>query len=128
MRLEILFTFVAAMKWLVIIWTVYLAAISMLPCSDYNNRCGDSPLPAQTTTTPATATTEHDHNRDSDDSCTPFCHCSCCSISIAVTDIKIIPQLETVPSFFLSKKLFWNNDSFISAYSGNIWQPPKINV
>lgn len=122
-RLEILFTFVPLMKWLVIIWTIYLAAISMLPCSDYNNRCEELPRTSQ-----SSGNQEHDHNRDSDDSCTPFCHCSCCSISIAVTDLKIIPQLETITTFFLSKKLFWKNDSFISAYSGNIWQPPKMNA
>jgi len=111
------------MKWLVIIWTIYLAAISLLPCSDYNNRCEERPRTTQTATSQ-----DHDHNRDSDDACTPFCHCSCCSISIAVTDIKIVPQIEAIPTFFLSKKLFWNNDSFISAYSGNIWQPPKRNA
>jgi len=121
-KLKIFFTFVPSMKWLVIIWTFYLVAISMLPCSDYSNRCEDRPLTTQT------SNQEHDHNRDSDDSCTPFCHCSCCSISIAFTDVSIVPHLEkTSPSFF-AKKLFWNNDFFVSAYSGNIWQPPRINA
>lgn len=112
------------MRWATIIWMFYLMALTLMPCSDYTNRCEDHITSGQTTTTTQT----HDHNQDSDDSCTPFCHCACCSISIAITDINIVPQIEKRPAYIADKKAVLLDTSAISAYSGNIWQPPRMNA
>ena len=112
------------MKIVVHVFTVYLFALSLVPCSDggggivemLNHLSG----------------IEHQHFSDheehsngcSDDACSPFCICSCCSSMIDIPEklplqIKIpLPSPETTPLFI--------STIISSTFHVSIWQPPKF--
>ncbi|MCU0440632.1 MAG: hypothetical protein MUC49_22280 [Raineya sp.] len=97
-----------------LIWTIYLSALSLMPCSDIYNNCEPS----------VKLIDNHQHQDDTDDLCSPFCSCSCCSVVV---------MLHEYPANF-SERLFSENGNLLnssipfleSSFSGNIWQPPKI--
>ncbi|MGJ1408832.1 DUF6660 family protein [Sphingobacterium thalpophilum] len=107
------------MKWKATIFLVYIMALFLVPCSDANNSCESS--------VGVTKVTSHDHDQDKDDSCTPFCQCACCSVSVAFFNFEL-PEFGILTHIFTSKKVVIRDSSFISHYSGTIWQPPKFNV
>ncbi len=102
------------------IFTIYILALSLLPCNDvyveYQNDIAKTEL-----TQPHNQRTEHN------DACSPFCTCSCCSTYVI---LKFEPSLINIfkPDAGTTLKYPIRNFSFVSAYSGNIWQPPKVNA
>lgn len=108
------------MKFFTLIFSIYLLAISMLPCGDANNECN--------TTAPQTETTQnHSHKTDHNDVCSPFCICSCCS-TVANFSIPESRVIEEKTVFAEIQKFPIRDFNFVSNYYGNIWQPPKINA
>jgi len=106
------------MKWLLVIWSVYLLGLSLFPCSDRTNGCEDDiaiTLPAE----------NHNHSEDTDDGCSPFCHCSCCSISLTVYNFGAF-TLTSPLAEFKEEGVYRPYSNFYSSYQGTIWQPPKI--
>lgn len=107
------------MKFFTVIFSIYILALSVLPCSDAYNDCNSN-----------TALTEnsqnHDHNTDLNDICSPFCTCTCCSISANPKFTPFSIKIAKVVAVSLLK--FPNREfSFASNFYGNIWQPPKIS-
>lgn len=106
------------MKFLVLIFTSFIFALSAKPCSDINNNCQDD-IPIQTTE-------KHNHDEDTDDNCSPFCSCTCCGVQISIVEFKLIP-VELKPFYELSNKILKiKKIEFPSSYFGEIWQPPQI--
>lgn len=108
------------MKVFTIIFSIYILALSIMPCSDAFNDCNRI-------TTVRESTLAHNHQSDHNDFCSPFCTCSCCSISV-------YPNANFV-SFSIAKPAVGSkvaypirDFSFVSNFYGNIWQPPKINA
>lgn len=98
---------------------VYLVALSLLPCSDADDHCRDTPAGVEQADGP------HDHAGDTGDGCSPLCSCGCCSISIIWFEYSspgICPLLQQ----YTSKKVAMPADFIVSNYYGNIWQPPKV--
>src|SRR5690606_36922533 len=106
------------MRFLLCIFSLYLLALTAMPCSDMSNNC-------ETATTSITKPVTHNHQSDGDDACGPFCFCSCCSVS---TNPKITALEFQIAKPITSTITYPVRDfSLISNYYGNIWQPPKIN-
>ena len=113
------------MKIAIHIFTIYMLALSLIPCGDggggivelANHFFG----------------LEHQHVSDhqqhsqgcGDDTCSPFCVCSCCSsaidipIKLPLEEKYFPPKAVNTPSFFSSIIPFSFHDT--------IWQPPKLS-
>ncbi|MEZ5055222.1 MAG: DUF6660 family protein [Chitinophagales bacterium] len=103
------------MKYLVFIFSIYVLALSVVPCSDIKNECFNQKATEK----------QHHHNQDADDNCTPFCTCTCCINGVTIAN----PQHLVTDNFYTSttiEKIPTFNTQFISSFEGNIWQPPKI--
>lgn len=108
------------MKFFTLIFSFYLLALSIVPCSDAFNS-GQKDLKT------ITFSASDDHSTDADDFCTSFCICNCCTspvISKFQASYLAIPALKILPEQkFALRKL-----SFIPVYTGNVWHPPQINA
>jgi hypothetical protein len=67
-------------------------------------------------------TTDHSDQDTDTDICSPFCQCSCCHGFVLLHFTKL--NLRQPVS---SDKQIAYSENFSSAFSGNIWQPPKIS-
>lgn len=100
------------MKFLAVILSVIVLALAVMPCCTFDN-CDDD------------SQTEHANTKKTNDCetpCSPFVSCTCCP-GICVT-----PTIEfvTASSIVVEKSYTIYNQSFVSLYCPNIWQPPKI--
>lgn len=107
------------MKFFVYIFSLYILALSVVPCSDtYYGHNGDR----------AVAAYSQSHGKvDKNDTCTPFCTCSCCCTSVNPEIEPIQICFEKIPPVSVVKFSLRNINVF-SNYHGNIWQPPKMNA
>jgi len=105
------------MKFINLILSFYIIALSCLPCSDAENNIGNK-------VTSISIEEKSASNEHHDDACSPFCICNCCHTSgfhktaeyITLAAIKINTentQIEYIPVLF-------------SNFYTSIWQPPKI--
>lgn len=106
------------MKTGIFIFSIYLLALSLVPCSDAINEC-------QNIDVEYSHDHEHDHDSDHDDHCTPFCSCSCCGTSM-INNSVLIPFLKLRDKVILSNEVINFESSFFSSFFGAIWQPPKL--
>lgn len=104
------------MKLLNILFSIYLIALSAIPCTDVSAAEHQEEMHMEITHS------EEDHS-DCEDTCAPFCTCSCCGITMAF----FYPEtISLAPGFSYEQK----NTAFIlpafSSFNHSIWQPPKI--
>jgi hypothetical protein len=105
------------MKIFVFIVSVYIMALSVMPCLDSFTCEGEK--------SSATISGIHDHSEDEGDLCSPFCICSCCGCSFVGVNIpvffsqslKTVEQRINVPYY----------SQFNSSYYHSFWQPPKLS-
>jgi len=103
-------------KFIHLILSIYIIALSCLPCSD----AGDYIKNKKASVT----TQEKSASGHQDDSCSPFCICNCCHSSgfyktadyITAAAIKINRE---------NTKMEYS-PVFLSNFYTSIWQPPKI--
>jgi hypothetical protein len=110
------------MKFFTLVFSFYLLVVSLLPCSDARNECTDASQQFQVEQASA-----HNHQSDHNDVCSPFCTCTYCNViaGFALQPLKAIdlkPVVKGTPQYPV------HHTFFISAYFGNIWQPPRINA
>ena len=106
------------MKFFTLIFSIYILALSVMPCSDVHNVCNTKKSKTELTQT-------HNHQQDQDDNCSPFCTCACCSTSVVSLDF--VPfQIKKTTEFSITQKHTIRNFSFVTNFFGNIWQPPKL--
>lgn len=115
------------MKILVLIWSIYILALSVMPCTDARNECYN------TTISQIGLTENHSHTQDANDNCSPFCVCTCCNtitINLDCLPIQIHHFIHTavkkITTYFISEKIRIRRFCFLSNYFDNIWRPPKI--
>lgn len=108
------------MKWLIMIFTLYISVLAISPCGDAENHCDE-----KSTTT---SSEEHNHDHDADDSCTPFCCCSCCGTQMTITNYQLSKIQTELVNEHISEKVSIEYVSSHSTYFGEIWQPPQINA
>jgi hypothetical protein len=108
------------MKMFWFIFSIYLALLSVFPCSD-KFEFDSKPTETQTF---FSSTTEHQHETEQ---CSPFCSCACCGISTT--------NLQKVKFTFRDRKIIVDKIQLFSLYkfryfeeiSSSIWQPPKLS-
>ncbi|MCB9255672.1 MAG: hypothetical protein H6579_00930 [Chitinophagales bacterium] len=103
------------MRILAFILCIYIATLSVVPCTDY--------VP-QTTHSSNTevSTGDHDHNHsDHQDSCTPFCVCACCGTMITMPTLQPLVQARVVIS---TDYLFYYTLDYSFDYNEGVWHPP----
>lgn len=110
------FTYFWEVKIRTLIFTIYLLALTVYPCSDAETCADDSPSGSKV------ELASHDHSQDETDQCTPFCICACCSATIRLTVTEVIlpaafhNTTHTIP--YTERPLLTNPHA--------IWQPPKL--
>lgn len=113
----------AWMKWLFAIWTLYMLALSVVPCSDA--------VSVTESHKHASAEGAHGHTQEKErahaDSCSPFCYCACCGVPTAFQQYQM-PEICAQHVPVVSRRVAMRKSIFKSSYFGSIWQPPKINV
>lgn len=109
------------MKFFNIIFSIYLVALSCLPCDDVELNSA-----AHKTVEITSNHDEKSNNHDKEnDLCSPFCSCSCCGSQI-VSFFKITTLSFNIVSKNIRTKLPSYTPKFISNFYGSIWQPPQI--
>lgn len=105
-------------KILTLIFSFYLLALAVMPCSDKDD-CKYHGSEQSTF-----ATTDHsDHDSDTEN-CSPSCMCACCGQTFRNSFTFYSLALHIPVS---SYKFPIYNASFISEVYLSIWQPPKIS-
>ncbi len=112
--------FTGQMKAFVFIFSIYLLAIAVLPCSDAENEC-------RTETAASSFVQQHSHQTDHNDFCSPLCTCNCCNLTIEVKHAAVKVKNARVLS---QKKLKYSlhTSPYVSGFYGNIWHPPKFRA
>ena len=115
-----IYYFCIQMRLFAYIFSIYILALSVVPCSDASNDC-------KSNTTVSERIEAHNHNSDHNDFCSPFCTCTCCSTTAS---LKFTPYKFRIPKPIATSKITYpvRDFSFVSNYCGKIWQPPKINA
>ena len=102
------------MKYLAFILAIYIFALNLAPCADF-----DVPNDAKTEFLQAI---DDNHQHQDSDLCSPFCICQCCHINATyfqIADLKLdIPYISTQDFFYLngSEKDF----------TTSVLQPPQV--
>jgi hypothetical protein len=105
-------------KFFTLIFSFYLLALAIMPCSDKDD-C--KYMSADQT---ISATTDHsDHGSDTEH-CPPFCMCACCGQTCHFTHYQADLGFD-FPT--ISQKNAVYQPSFVSEVYLSIWQPPKIS-
>ncbi|MHC0440346.1 MULTISPECIES: DUF6660 family protein [unclassified Flavobacterium] len=106
------------MKWITVLLSIYLIALSSMPCADMEVNS------AAHKTAQFSSEANHSHDKDND-LCSPFCACNCCGAqvlnyqNVAVFEFPSENHLISIP-------LPSYNSVFASNFYGSIWQPPQI--
>lgn len=106
------------MKWFTVILSIYLMALSNMPCADMEVNS------AMHKTAQFASEDNHSHDKDND-LCSPFCACNCCGAQVLSYQT---PLSFEFPKTYcqISISLPNYNSVFISNFYGSIWQPPQI--
>ena len=94
---------------------MYVLALSFAPCADE--------LECNEIYTTESSHSKHTHEKEN---CTPFCICACCGQPVTSKINYPVAQTILKPETF-NKSIAIYNQTFISQFSANIWQPPKIS-
>ena len=107
------------MKWINVILSIYLIALSCLPCADT-----EVDSPAHVLIKVASNHDEHSQDKEND-LCSPFCNCACCGSQIVsyfqATAISIPILFESIKTQSPTYKSILSSNFY-----GSIWQPPQI--
>lgn len=107
------------MRLFVFIFSTYLLALSIMPCTDMQNGQDDRSSHQLEQT--------RDNHSDSSDLCSPFCLCSCCgTVSENLLQFEAFDFSKAKTNATLQLTSYYN-PYFIAGFYGNIWQPPKVN-
>ncbi|MEN2401168.1 DUF6660 family protein [Flavobacterium sp. MC2016-06] len=105
------------MKWITIILSIYLIALSNMPCADME-------VNSIVHQTAQFSSESHSHDKDND-LCSPFCACNCCGAQILSYQSSISYNFPIVYNA-ISVAVPDYKSVFISNFYGSIWQPPQI--
>ncbi|TDP03328.1 DUF6660 family protein [Flavobacterium sp. 245] len=106
------------MKWIAALLSIYLMALSNMPCADMEVNS------AMHKTAQFSSEENHSHDKDND-LCSPFCVCNCCGAQVLSYQPSITFEFSKSCSK-IAVALPTYNSVFISDFYGSIWQPPQI--
>ncbi|MEN2412404.1 DUF6660 family protein [Flavobacterium mesophilum] len=106
------------MKWIAVFLSIYLMALSNLPCADMEVNS------ALHKTAQFSSEANHSHDKDND-LCSPFCACNCCGAQVlSYLSATVFEFPKTYHQISIPLPSY--NSVFISDFYGSIWQPPQI--
>ncbi|WP_317047243.1 DUF6660 family protein [Flavobacterium sharifuzzamanii] len=106
------------MKWITVILSIYLLALSNMPCADMEVNS------AMHKTAQFASEDNHSHDK-TNDLCSPFCACNCCGAQVLSYHSAVSFEFpKTYNQISISLPSY--NSVFISNFYGSIWQPPQI--
>jgi hypothetical protein len=108
------------MKFLSLILSIAILAVSFVPCTDNLPAKDDNILKKEITSSDKSS---KDHNNTSDN-CSPFCTCSCCAATAFYSPLS---KTQPIKVIFKSEKYPLYNISFRTEVYYSIWQPPKLS-
>lgn len=106
------------MKWIAIILSIYLMALSNMPCADMEVNS------AMHKTAQFSSEENHSHDKEND-LCSPFCACNCCGVQILSYQTPITFEFPKACNP-ISIQLPSYNSLLASNFYGSIWQPPQL--
>jgi hypothetical protein len=115
LRNQIYFIFAAFMKLFACMLSLYLMALTAIPCVDVPR---DSTL--HRIELSKNTSSSHQHEKDH---CSPFCSCSCCASTVIYQTHTI--QFNSFPP--LIRLVSGNVSAFYPSFHTAIWQPPKFS-
>ncbi|HMV08088.1 MAG TPA: hypothetical protein PK325_01335 [Cyclobacteriaceae bacterium] len=105
------------MKIRALVFTLYLLALALYPCSDAETCADDSDSRAKV------ELASHDHSQDESDQCTPFCICACCSATIRLT----VSEVLLPATFHNTTHTIPYAEGHLLSNIHAIWQPPRLS-
>jgi hypothetical protein len=100
------------MRIICILFTLYLSALSVFPCSD-GVACADDE---------SAIAVSDEHDAQEEDHCSPFCICACCSAHVQLSYSISMHALVQVPLMTLQIP---DLSGVLSDNANTIWQPPR---
>lgn len=99
---------------------LWMLVLALTPCAD--GETSDHAHGSHAHGVDAIRAVHHTEHGAVDEHCSPLCHCSCCHTSVVFFHLDLgTPNAEEPQSILVAVE-----HQFLSAYSHNIWQPPKI--
>lgn len=115
---EVIVTFASVMKFFSLILSIYILALSLVPCTDgvVNEVCGSEKIEL------SDSGHSHEHSNHSDD-CTPFCTCTCCGSIVTIPPSQYFwsPTIIVCSSYLFPYSLNYSFD-----YVEGTWHPPAF--
>ena len=107
------------MKLLNLLFSIYIIALSCMPCADAEINIGNKTASIYTETNLPL-------DKHHDDTCSPFCICNCCHWNgfyktIDYADITVGIKIAT------EKTTIEYTSTLFSNFRNSIWQPPQIS-
>ena len=106
------------MKIVNLLLSIYLVALSCLPCADSDVTFSVSSSEV------ATHQEEHSHDKGTD-LCSPFCACNCCGVHVLDYASPLIFVPSSLAIVLRQKEVLYISPTF-SSFCGTIWQPPQL--
>lgn len=103
-----------------LLFTIYFAALSVMPCSDSKAQLKSEEI------NKTFNLTQDSHSKDEGDVCSPLCICNCCQITITSFKAEAILNFPKKVKSYYSKKILFQKNDFAYLVYDQIWQPPKI--
>ena len=103
------------MKLFACILSLYILALTAMPCVDVHQDCLLHKAELSQST--------NDSHKDDVDRCSPFCTCDCCTSPVLQKDNVIHFNCTPIPQ----KCEIGYSSSYISSLFTTIWHPPKIS-
>lgn len=107
------------MKLITILFSVYIIALSCLPCADVEVNSL-----AHASSDHKTEKENHSHDKEND-LCSPFCDCNCCGPQVLTHFAEVAFAFDTI-TVLIKSPIPTYKSIIASNFCGSIWQPPKI--
>jgi len=105
-------------RWIALILSIYIIALSGIPCADGQAVVGKSQVSVKAES--------NSHNDHDDDSCSPFCVCNCCQSPGFLKMAEYASSKDMIPAI-IEIQLPQYTSTLFSNFQNTIWQPPKIS-
>ena len=113
------FYYIYLVKLINIIFSIYIIALSCMPCADSQSNLGNK-------TASIHKETNSSSGKHPDDACSPFCICNCCNCSGFYKTTEFTALAVTIKIASKKHKIEYTSTLF-SNFQNSIWQPPQIS-
>jgi hypothetical protein len=107
------------MKLINIIFSIYIIALSCMPCADAAINIGNNPVSYHTDTN---SSSDNHH----EDACSPFCICNCCNCA-GFYKSNDYTKTNAFVNTSIEKQTTEYTSTLFSNFQNSIWQPPQIS-